>query len=263
MCRDRRRRPSRAKRRGPDGGGALDAQCLHAQRPGDRGTMIGRRRAAVERVDDDGIAEPLVVGLRREGFEVTRVANGTDALILDLAEVSQRDLALVGGKGGPNKELVLAAAEKGGRVRLAHAANNDAQTCKRFADGEVAARAAVTTDGHAGYNEKSLGERDHAAVVQTKAEKREADCVQTCHWAISQLKRWLMGTHACAVGRKHLQAYLDEFVFRHNRRNTNGIARIAARVIESAVAKPPLTRRSLVKATVPYRRFASAQALPA
>ena len=175
----------------------------------------------------------------------------------------EMDEALVGGKGGPNKELVLAAAEKGGRVRLAHAANNDAQTCKRFADGEVAARAAVTTDGHAGYNEKSLGERDHAAVVQTKAEKSEADCVQTCHWAISQLKRWLMGTHACAVGRKHLQAYLDEFVFRHNRRNTNGIARIAARVIESAVAKPPLTRRSLVKATVPYRRFASAQALPA
>lgn len=175
----------------------------------------------------------------------------------------EMDEALVGGKGGPHKELVLAAAEKGGRVRLAHAANNDAETCKRFADGEVAARAGVTTDGHAGYSEKSLGERDHTAVVQTRAEKSEADCVQTCHWAISQLKRWLMGTHACAVGRKHLQAYLDEFVFRYNRRNTNGIARIAARVIESAVAKPPLTRRSLVKATVPYRRFASAQAPPA
>lgn len=35
----------------------------------------------------------------------------------------EMDEALVGGKGGPHKELVLAAAEMGGRVRLAHAAN--------------------------------------------------------------------------------------------------------------------------------------------
>lgn len=53
--------------------------------------------------------------------------------------------------------------EKGGRVHLAHATDNDAKTCKRFADGEVAANAAVTTDGHAGYSEKSLGERDGIA----------------------------------------------------------------------------------------------------
>jgi len=33
----------------------------------------------------------------------------------------QADEALVGGKGGPNKELVLVAAEANGRMRLAHA----------------------------------------------------------------------------------------------------------------------------------------------
>ena len=27
-------------------------------------------------------------------------------------------------------------------------------------------------------------------------------------------KRWLLGTHHGAVGSKHLQAYLDEYVFR-------------------------------------------------
>jgi hypothetical protein len=41
------------------------------------------------------------------------------------------------------------AAEPGGRVRLAHAENNDALTLKKFADGQVAPAAAVTTDGHA------------------------------------------------------------------------------------------------------------------
>ena len=128
------------------------------------------------------------------------------------------DEALVGGKGGPHKQLVLAATEKGGRVRLAHAENNDAATCKRFVDGEVSENASVTTDGHAGYNATSLGERAQDAVVQTKAEKRRADAVQTCHWTISLLKRWLIGTHAGAMKPKHLQAYLDEFIFRHNRR---------------------------------------------
>jgi transposase-like protein len=175
----------------------------------------------------------------------------------------EMDEALVGGRGGPHKQLVLAAAEKGGRVRLAHAENNDAETCKRFADGEVATDAQVVTDGHAGYNETSLGKREHTAIVQTKAEKREADVVQTCHWTIALLKRWLLGTHALAMKPKHLQAYLDEFAFRRNRRKTLGVARIAARVIASAAAKPPLTMRALVDRSHPHRRFAVAQATPA
>ena len=79
---------------------------------------------------------------------------------------------------------------------------------------------------------------------------------------ISLLKRWLMSTHAGAVRPKHLQAYLDEFAFRHNRRKTNGVGRIAARVIESLVKKPPLTMKALVKTRKPYRTFTSAQTAP-
>jgi len=83
--------------------------------------------------------------------------------------------------------------------------------------------------------------------------------VQSCHWAISLLKRWILGTHAGAVSPKHLQAYLDEFSFRHNRRKTSGVARIAARVIESLAGKPPLTMRKLVDHAIPYRRFENIQ----
>jgi transposase-like protein len=158
----------------------------------------------------------------------------------------QLDEALVGGTGGPHKELVLVAAEANGRVRLAHVENNDKGTCKRFADGQLAEDARVVTDGHAGYDKKSLGKRKHAAKVQTKSERRENDAVQGCHWTTSLLKRWLLGTHAGAVRDKHLQAYLDEFAFRHNRRKTNGVGRIAARVIESLVAKPPMTMRQII-----------------
>ena len=46
--------------------------------------------------------------------------------------------------------------------------------------------------------------------------------MQSRHWTISLLKSWLIGTHAGAVKPKHLQADLDEFAFRYNRRKTNG-----------------------------------------
>ena len=119
------------------------------------------------------------------------------------------------------------------------------------------------TDGHAGYDAKSLGKRPHDAVIQTKAERRENDAVQGCHWTISLLKRWLLGTHAGAVRDKHLQAYLHEFAFRHNRRKTNATARIAARVIDSLVARPPMTMRNLIDGTPRCPWFASNQGVAA
>jgi hypothetical protein len=58
---------------------------------------------------------------------------------------------------------------------------------------------------------------------------------------------------------KHLQAYLDEFAFRYNRRKTAGVGRIAARVIEQLIVQEPLTMRELIDDTKPCRGFASAQ----
>lgn len=171
----------------------------------------------------------------------------------------QADETLVGGKGSPHKELVLVAAEADGRVRLAHADNNDEGTLKSFADSQIGTDAQVVTDGHAGYNSQSLAERPHEAIVQTKAGRRENDALQGCHWTTSLLKRWLLGTHAGAVKPKHLQAYLDEFAFRHNRRKTNGVGRIAARVIEQLVVLRPLPMRKIIDETTRCRWFTSAQ----
>ena len=166
------------------------------------------------------------------------------------------DEAFVGAKRA-GKSLVLVATETDGRVRMAQAENNDAETLKRFADAEIAPDASVTTDGHAGYSAKSLGERSHDAIVQTKAERAEDDALQRAHWAISLLKRWLFGTHGSAVSFKYLQAYLDEYVFRYNRRGTQGVGRIAARTIEQLVAHAPLTMHQIINETGPFRRFAT------
>jgi hypothetical protein len=97
----------------------------------------------------------------------------------------QIDEALVGGKGGPHKELVLVAAEANGRVRLAHVENNDAGTIKRFADGQIADDARIVTDGHAGYNNDSLGRRSHE--VWPRARSRAFDPVTLLAKAIRRI----------------------------------------------------------------------------
>ena len=174
-----------------------------------------------------------------------------------LSQHVQIDEGFVGGTRG-GKEMVLVATETtDGRIRLAHAENNDEATLKQFADGNVAAAAKVTTDGLASYNPRSLGERGHEAIVQTKAERGVHDTLQGVHWTVSLLKRWLLGTHAGAVKPKHLQAYLDEFAFRHNRRKTKGVGRIAARTLAQMVVCAPITMRMLVKETLPCRAFRS------
>ena len=176
-----------------------------------------------------------------------------------LAENVQIDEAFVGAKRA-GKSLVLVATEPSGRVRMTQAENNDAETCKRFADAEIAPDAAVTTDGHKGYSAKSLGKRQHDAIVQTKAERAEADTLQAAHHTISLLKRWLFGTHGSAVSGKHLQAYLDEYVFRHNRRGTKGVGRIATRTIEQLVVHAPRTMRQIVDDTMACSRLSQVAA---
>ncbi len=59
-------------------------------------------------------------------------------------------------------------------------------------------------------------------------------------------KRWLLGTRHGAVSGKRLPAYLDEFVFRFNRRTARNLSHRFARVIEHAVQIQPTTYRDLI-----------------
>lgn len=53
----------------------------------------------------------------------------------------------------------------------------------------------------------------------SKAEAKAHVVHPHVHRVASLLKRWLLGTHQGAVADQHLDAYLDEFVFRYNRRH--------------------------------------------
>jgi len=174
-----------------------------------------------------------------------------------LGQHVQIDEGYVGGTRGGKSMVLVATETTDGRIRLAHAENNDEATIRQFASANVACTAAVTTDGLPSYNAKSLSDRQHEVIVQTKAERQVHDTLQGVHWTISLLKRWLLGTHGGAIKPKYLQAYLDEFAFRHNRRKTNGVGRIAARTLLQLVKCAPMTMQMLVKETLPCWAFRS------
>jgi len=66
-------------------------------------------------------------------------------------------------------------------------------------------------------------------------------------------KRWLLGTHQGSVEEAHLQSYLNEFVFRFNRRRSRSRGMVFYRVLELAVAHTPVRYRELVANLQPKR----------
>jgi len=79
--------------------------------------------------------------------------------------------------------------------------------------------AIVHTDGWRGYAGLSALGFDHRPVSQRWRSEERKLILPRAHRTLSNLKTWLQGTHRSA-SEKHLPVYLDEFVFRHNRRRT-------------------------------------------
>ncbi|MPW20742.1 IS1595 family transposase, partial [Paraburkholderia sp. CNPSo 3157] len=67
------------------------------------------------------------------------------------------------------------------------------------------------------------------------------------HRVASLLKRWLLGTHQGAVKPAHLDHYLDEFVFRFNRRTSHSRGLLFYRLLEQAVQTDPITYRQIAR----------------
>ena len=75
----------------------------------------------------------------------------------------------------------------------------------------------IVTDDWSGY--ASLGKRgyDHHAIAESGDPEIAEEFMPMIHLVFSNLKTWLNGIHH-GVSAKHLQAYLNEFTFRFNRR---------------------------------------------
>lgn len=126
------------------------------------------------------------------------------------------------GRGPGAKTLVGVAVEVrgqgSGRLRLAPLADAASPTLDAFVKATTAPGSIIHTDGWKGYNGLSKAGFDHRPRSQ-RAGIGEEPFLPRAHRAISNLKAWMLGTHR-GVSKEHLPVYLDEYVFRHNRRRT-------------------------------------------
>jgi len=159
------------------------------------------------------------------------------------------------GRGAGGKSGVAGAVESGrgqargrrlGRLRLAVVADVSAESLEGFLGQNVARPATVVTDGWSGYGGLAAAGYAHEPLNLSTTWGDAALRLPAIHLVFGLAKRWLLGTHHGAVGKKHLPAYLDEFVFRFNRRTARSIAHRFARVIQQGVLTPPATYRDLV-----------------
>jgi transposase-like protein len=105
-----------------------------------------------------------------------------------------------------------------GRLRLAVLANSRASTLEGFAEATTAPGSIVHTDGLNSYLGLAKLGYHHRPRKQASAAPAE-HLLPRAHRAISNLKAWMHGTHR-GVSNEHLPVYLDDYVFRHNRRGT-------------------------------------------
>lgn len=104
-----------------------------------------------------------------------------------------------------------------GRVRLAIVPDRSAELLCGFIEGAVAAKTAITTDDWSGYARVASRGYKHMAVAERGDPKVAEEYLPIVHLVFSNLKTWLNGIHH-GVSHQHLQAYLNEFTFRFNRR---------------------------------------------
>ena len=102
-------------------------------------------------------------------------------------------------------------------MRLAIAADRGADALCGFVENAVMPGSLIVTDDWSGY--ASLRKRgfDHHAIAECGEPEVAEQFMPMIHLVFSNLKTWLNGIHH-GVSAKHLQAYLNEFTFRFNRR---------------------------------------------
>ncbi len=138
------------------------------------------------------------------------------------------------GRGALSKALVACAVElvrwtdkksgahrvRTGRVRLRSIPDASAGSLIPFVLESVKKGTIVHTDGWSSYAGLAKEGYDHRPVSQSK----DQQYMPHVHRIFSNIKTWLLGTHHGRVSKKHLQAYLNEYTFRFNRRFWRGPA---------------------------------------
>ncbi|MDP1691370.1 MAG: IS1595 family transposase [Burkholderiaceae bacterium] len=128
-----------------------------------------------------------------------------------------------------------------GRIRVRRIDRPTIETMEPFIHDNVEPIATVQTDGSAIYKQLAHDGMDHDPRVQLGSSRPAHASLPGVHRVASLLKRWLLGTHHGAVDPKHVDYYLDEFVFRFNRRSSRSRGLLFYRLMQQAAVTAPVT----------------------
>lgn len=103
------------------------------------------------------------------------------------------------------------------RVRLALVPDRSAKSLRGFIESTVAPGTRIITHDWSGYAGLSKHGYDHVSIAERGNPQVAEEFMPIIHLVFSNLKTWLRCIHH-GVSPQHLQAYLDEFTFRFNRR---------------------------------------------
>lgn len=157
---------------------------------------------------------------------------------------------------GRKAALVLVAVEKRGqatgRVRMEVIPDFKAATLLSFLKKYVSPGTKIYTDGlksYVGLEEEGYGHVSRIQPSRAELRKGTKSVVPLADRAIGNLQQWLIGTYH-GVSKEQLQVYLDEFVFRHNRRK------------QPMAAFQTLLGLGTTKAPTPYQQIRGAADIP-
>jgi transposase-like protein len=157
---------------------------------------------------------------------------GTDGWHVEVDETYVGGATRGEGRGTTHKVIVAGALEarvlkkprrKGerqlyaGRLRLALVPTRGRLALERFVQATIEKGSTVVTDGWTGYDGLGGLGYEHHPITISGDQTRTDESLPLIHLVFSNLKAWLLGTHH-GVSPRHLPAYLNEFVFRFNRR---------------------------------------------
>ena len=135
-----------------------------------------------------------------------------------------------------------------GRARLGVLENANAASLRTFLVDNVEPGSRIITDGWSAYPPAIRDLYTHKGTSVAASGLDAHEVLPAVHRVFSLVKRWVMGTTQGFLSPEHVQAYVDEWVFRFNRRHSRSRGLLFHRLMEQAVTGDAITYRELRKA---------------
>nr|WP_256329304.1 IS1595 family transposase [Actinomyces ruminicola] len=169
------------------------------------------------------------------------------------------------GRGAAGKVLVAGAIETGsyrwGRARLRVVPDASKESLGPFLSWAAAPGSTVVTDAWASYP-PLMGPYTHE-IRSVRASGRPAhEELPAVHRLFALMDHFLAGAYRGSASREHLDSYLDEFVFRFNRRSSRHRGLVFLRLLQRAVSAPPTRYQDLTAAARPGNPTAAGRTGP-